>query len=83
MTFTPEEKEKVMKSLTTIEIHVVEMKPKVEKNTKFRLYVTGFFIILIAGVGLFKSLYGLTTAISEDEINVRRSTKYYKQVHTR
>lgn len=84
MTWTPEEKTTLLIDLGIIKSKVVEMKPSVDKNTKFRLYTTGFFIILIASVGLMSSLYRLKDAAgNEKENNVKRSIKYYKQVHTR
>ena len=83
MTFTPEEKSKLIEDVTVIKTHMVHIKPAVDKNTKFRLYMVGFVLFLTAGLGLIKSVYSVKEAISQDKIDDKRSIKYYKQVHTR
>lgn len=83
MSFTPEEKTQLIKDMAVVKHCVVDMSPRVEKNTKFRLFITGFFVIVISGTGLVAGLFKLKEAFGQEKVsNVHRSTKYYKQVYT-
>ncbi len=45
-----------------------ELEVNVQLNTKFRYVITGFFIILIAGSGLFLTFSRIKTAIGQQPI---------------
>ena len=53
---TPEEKLKLFTAVAKIETQVEyihdEMNPQVKKNTRFRLYLTGFILISLPIIGI-------------------------------
>ena len=63
MSFSDEEKVNLKTDIGIIKNAVLEMKPDVKKNTTFRLYTTGFFIVLIAVTGLAVSFDRLITSV--------------------
>ena len=60
MSFTPEEKQQLLNDVavtkTKVEYIHEDIKPEVKKNTRFRLYITGFILISVPLIGVIMKL---------------------------